>query len=72
MSRKSFDEFMATYAPEGHREVIELDVSGPHGGSPFIVVRAGEYTAIINPAAPGGDHLSIDVLIASRPPGGAS
>ena len=59
MPRKTFEEFMAAYAPEGHRQVVELDVSG--SASPFIVVRCGEYTAIINPAAPGGDHLSVDV-----------
>lgn len=55
-------EFMAAFAPTGKRTVTEIDLADVQAGSsPFIVVRSGSRTLIINPQ-PLTDHLSVDVF----------
>jgi hypothetical protein len=65
MPGKNFDEFMALYNPAGTHPVTEVDapVNAERDTSPFIVVRSGPYTVIVNPLPqPGPDgYLNIDL-----------
>jgi hypothetical protein len=59
---KNLDEFLAFYNGHGEHPVTEIDLPGTYTGkndSPFIIVRSGPYTMIINPMS-FDDHLSVD------------
>jgi hypothetical protein len=61
MAKATFGEFMATYDPDGTRVAFFIEPRrDPDGNSPFIVVRHGEFTAVLA-LMPMGDHLCIDV-----------
>lgn len=55
-------EFMSTYDPEGTRVVLDIDVTkeDPQANSPWIVVRFGDYAAVLTLMGVQ-DHLCIDV-----------
>jgi hypothetical protein len=59
--RKTLDELLEQARAEGHR-VIEVDATRAYEGglSPFIVIRAGDRAALVNPLA-FDDHLCVDV-----------
>jgi len=64
---KNLNEFLADYngatatTPLGEEHpVVEVDVPGGKEPSPFIIIRHGEFTVIVNPIGLG-DHLSVDV-----------
>ncbi len=61
---ETFDEFVAAYDPDGTRTIATVDVPTAGGGvnSPFIVVRHGDHTVILNPMGFDGDgaHLCVD------------
>jgi hypothetical protein len=53
--------FMARFDPDGSRTVADITpVRDANGDSPFVVVRHGEFAAVIA-LMPLGDHLCIDV-----------
>jgi hypothetical protein len=56
----TLDGFLATFT--GDREVIEVDVPDLSGAakSPFVVVRFGEYTMVLNPMGLT-DYLDLDI-----------
>jgi len=57
----AFGRFMARFDPDGSRTVADITpVGDANGDSPFVVVRHGEFTAVIA-LIPLGDHLCIDV-----------
>lgn len=56
---RTLGEFMSRYNGDGSHPVTEINVT-PGEGSPFVVIRNGDYAAVINPLALS-DHLSIDV-----------
>jgi hypothetical protein len=62
MPAETFDEFMARYNPGGTHPVTEITapLSAERNTSPFVIVRAGRYTAIVNPL-PFEEYLDIDV-----------
>jgi len=59
---KTTEEFMTRYNPNGEHPVTEINVPDDQdsGESPFIVVRHGDYTVIINPLGLS-DHLCVDL-----------
>jgi hypothetical protein len=65
MPDRNFDEFMALYNPDGTHPVTEVSApaDAERDTSPFIVVRSGQYTVLINPLPqPGPDgYLDIDL-----------
>lgn len=62
MTAKTFDEFMALYNPDGTHPVTEIDAPLGTGRntSPFIVVRSGPYTVLVNPL-PQDEYLDVDL-----------
>lgn len=61
MKAQTLDEFMSRYNADGSHPVTEVHVTpGDSGSSPFILIRNGDYVAVVNPLALP-DHLSIDV-----------
>lgn len=60
MAAQTLAEFMAKYDPEGDRTVAIVEAKSPNDGTPFVVARAGKFTAVIT-LANLGDHLSIDI-----------
>jgi hypothetical protein len=60
----TLDGFLATYAPDGYREVVDRTIEEPQEGEdthhPFFVVRHGKYVAVITTMALGS-HLCLDV-----------
>jgi hypothetical protein len=57
----TFGEFMTAFDPDGSRTVADIiPVRDTNGDSPFVVVRYGEYTAVLA-LMPCNDHLCIDV-----------
>jgi hypothetical protein len=66
---KTLAEFMAVYDPDGTRTIATVDIErDKDGNSPFIVVRHGDYTMVLNPAGFDGDgaHLCLDVYSFAR------
>lgn len=59
MSGESLQEFLETYT--GDRKVVEIEAErSPEGNSPFVIVRHGEFAAVIS-LMPQEGHLCIDV-----------
>lgn len=61
MSQKNLDEFLALYNEDGRHPVTEIELPAAYNGtaSPFIIIRSGNRTMIVNPIA-FDDHLSVD------------
>ena len=62
MPNRTFDEFMALYNPDGTHPVTVIDAPLGTGRntSPFIVVRSGPYTVLVNPL-PQDEYLDVDL-----------
>jgi hypothetical protein len=62
MAEATFDDFMKRYNPDGTHPVTEIEApaGAPRNTSPFIVVRSGRWTAIVNPLA-FEKYLDLDV-----------
>jgi hypothetical protein len=61
MAHQTLAGFMAAYDPDGSRVKAEITARrNAAGDSPFIVVRHGEFTAVLA-LMPFDDHLCIDV-----------
>lgn len=57
----TLEGFLAEYNDDGSHPVTVIDVpKQSEGASPFIIVRHGDYVAVINPLGLG-DHLSVDI-----------
>lgn len=56
---KNLADFLAEYNGDGSHPVTEINVE-QGDPSPFIIVRHGDKTVIINPLGLG-DHLSVDI-----------
>lgn len=55
------DKFLADYNPNEEHPVTVIDVpNSSEGPSPFIIIRHGDKTVIVNPLGLG-DHLSVDI-----------
>lgn len=59
MSRHNLADFLAEYNPNEEHPVTEINVT-QEGPSPFIIIRHGDKTVIVNPLGLG-DHLSVDI-----------
>ena len=57
---KNLNEFLAEYNDDNSHPVTVIDVAGKDEPSPFIIIRHGDFTVIVNPLGLG-DHLSVDV-----------
>jgi hypothetical protein len=57
---KNLTEFLAEYNGDGSHPVTEINVEGGNEPSPFIIIRHGDKTVIVNPLGLG-DHLSVDI-----------
>lgn len=57
----TLDEFLTQYAPDPKRVVLDIEVPAQADGeTPFIVLRYGDYTMVVNPMGLR-DHLCVDV-----------
>lgn len=58
---KNLADFLADYNGKNEHPTITIDVPNSNDGpSPFIILRHGDKTVIVNPLGLG-DHLSVDI-----------
>jgi hypothetical protein len=59
---RTYDEFMALYNPDGTHPVTEIEVStdDARNRSPFIIIRQGDRTVLVNPLA-FAEYLDVDL-----------